>query len=102
MGEDPETAVPALRIRKRMGQLEGSYAVYRDVESVDVVNRGGLLYLERERNGSQVPLIPEDSTYRTLDFYTLSDGRKSPVNFRIDDEGGVSVLIGRYVYRKEH
>ena len=102
MGEDPETAVPALRIRKRMQQLEGPYAVYRDVKTVDVVNHGGLLYLERERNGSQVPLIPEDPTYRTLDFYTLSDGQKSPVNFRIDDEGRASVLIGRYVYRKKH
>ena len=102
MGKNPETAVPAFGVRKRMQQLEGSYAVYRDVETVDVVNDGGLLYLKHERNGIQAPLIPEDPTYRTLDFYTLSDGQKSPINFRIDGEGQTSVLIGRYVYRKQH
>jgi hypothetical protein len=101
MGKDPAEAVPAFAIRERMVRLAGSYAVYRDVEHVDVVSEGGLLYLERERSDSRVPLIPEDPSYETLDFYTLSNGRKSPVSFRIDDEGHISVLIGRYVFRKQ-
>lgn len=102
MGEKPETTVPALGVRKRMEQLVGSYAVYRDIETIEVINDGGLLYLKRTDSGSQVPLIPEDPTYRTLNFYTLRGGQKSPINFRVDDDGQVSVLIGRYVFRKRH
>lgn len=101
MGENPETAVPALGIRRRMQQLVGSYAVYRGLQKVDVINDGGLLYLKQADSASQVPLIPEDPSYKTLDFYTLRGGQKSPVNFRLDDQGEMSVLIGRYVFRKQ-
>ncbi len=101
MGKDPETAIPVLGIRRRMEQLEGSYATYRNLLTLDIVNDGGLMYLKRGRNGSPVPLIPEDPTYRVLDFYTLTDGKKSPINARINDEGQISVLMGRYVYHKK-
>ena len=101
MGKDPETAIPVLGIRRRMEQLEGSYATYRNLVTLDIVNDGGLMYLKRGRNGSPVPLIPEDPTYRVLDFYTLTDGKKSPINARINDEGQISVLMGRYVYHKK-
>jgi len=98
MGEDPDAAIPLLGIRKRMQQLEGSYATYRDLHTINVANHGGLLYIER--GGRPVPLIPEDPTYRVLDFYTLSNGRKSPVSFRVNDNGQMSVLIGRNAYHK--
>ena len=101
MGRDPDAAVPVLGVRQRMQQLEGSYATYRGIQALDVVNHGGLLYLERESNSSRVPLIPEDLTYRTLDFYTLNNGDKSPVSFQVGDGGRLSLLIGRYVYRKQ-
>lgn len=99
MGEDPDTAVPAFGIVKRMQQLVGAYSVYRDVETIDVVSEKGMLYLQQS-GGGQTPLIPEDAAYNSLDFYTLNNGRKSPVNFRVDDDGQVSLIVGRYVYRK--
>ncbi|MGY8796535.1 MAG: hypothetical protein ACKVJN_15680, partial [Woeseiales bacterium] len=69
------------------------------VETIDVVSEKGMLYLQQS-GGGQTPLIPEDAAYNSLDFYTLNNGRKSPVNFRVDDDGQVSLIVGRYVYRK--
>ncbi len=100
LGEDPETAVPSFGIRERMESLAGHYSIYRDVESVDVLVEGGMLYLLRDPDGTMVALLPEDPSYRGLDFYLLNTGRKTPIEFRRDAEGNTSVLIGRYVYHK--
>ncbi len=98
MGRDPDTAVPAFGVKSRMQHLIGDYANYRNVQTLSVIKEGGMLYLQREDD--RTPLIPDDPSYRNLEFYTLSDGRKSPVSFRAADDGAVSVLIGRYVYHK--
>ncbi len=58
-----------------------------------------MLYLKRDDN--LTPLIPQDADYRGTDFYLLNEGRKTPVEFRFGDEGSVTVLIARYVYRKK-
>ena len=100
LGEDPETAVPSFGIQERMAALAGHYSIYRDVEAVDVVMEGGMLYLQRDPEGAKVPLLPADPSYRGLDFYLLNTGRKTPIEFRRDAEGNTSVLIGRYVYHK--
>lgn len=100
LGEDPGTAVPSFGIRERMESLAGHYSIYRDVESVDVLVEGGMLYLQRDPEGAKVPLIPEDESHRGLDYYLLNTGRRTPVEFRRDAEGNTSVLIGRYVYHK--
>jgi len=43
MGKDPAEAIPALIKRERMKRLMGSYEVYRALERLKVVRRGGLL-----------------------------------------------------------
>ena len=98
MNRDPEAAVPALGVRGRMQKLIGTYATYKGVETVDVVEERGLLYL---KDGDALrPLIPEDETYRGPDFYLLNRGVKTPVEVRVGRDGSVTMLIARYVYRK--
>lgn len=99
MSKDPDTSVPSLGVKSRMQALVGDYATYRNVETISVVKEGGMLYLRREDD--LTPLIPEDPNYRKLDFYTLDNGRKMPINFRVGDDAVVSVLVGRYVFRKQ-
>jgi hypothetical protein len=105
MGEDPSEVVPALRIKERMKQLEGTYEVYRGLEKLQVVSQGGLLYLERSdpltsAPPTRTPLIPEVPTLASTVFYTLSNGIKSPVELRIGDNGEVDLLLGRYRFHK--
>ncbi|MEM9209819.1 MAG: serine hydrolase domain-containing protein, partial [Pseudomonadota bacterium] len=100
LGKNPATAVPSFGVRERMATLAGHYSTYRDVEALDVVLDGGMLYLQRDPDGTKVPLLPEDPSYRSLDHYLLNAGRKTPVEFRRDEQGNTSVLIGRYVYHQ--
>lgn len=98
MDKDPADAIPSLGVRERMRRLEGNYAVYEVLETLDIVKERGMLYLKRGDN--LTPLIPENADYRGTEFYLLNEGRKTPVEFRFGDDGSVTVLIARYVYRK--
>jgi len=98
MGKDPEVALPFINIRARMEQLVGHYTTYRDLTNLRVTNKKGVLYFGKEE--SNTPLIPEDLNYRSLKFYTLREGLKSPIEFRIKENGKVEMILGRYVYRK--
>ena len=99
LGKVPADVIPSLGVRERMRRLEGSYAIYKDLETLDIVRERGMLYLRR--GDSLAPLIPEDAAYRGEDYYLLNEGRKTPVEFRFGDDGSVTVLIARYVYRKQ-
>ena len=98
MGRDPDEALPGNAIRKRMDRLVGTYAIYRGLETLKVWKRGGLLYMGGDELGT--PLIPEDPTYASYRFHTLREGLKSPVEFRVREDGSVILLVERYVYHK--
>jgi len=104
MGKDPAGAIPGLYIRERMKRLMGDYEVYRGLEQLKVVNRGGLLYLEEKSRGTEkttlTPLIPEDPTLASRDFFVLRNGLKSPVEFAVREDGTIDLFIGRYCYHK--
>jgi CubicO group peptidase (beta-lactamase class C family) len=104
MGKDPEEVIPALVIQGRMKRLTGSYEVYRGLEKLEIVSRGGLLYLEEtsRRTGKKTatPLIPEDPTLASPAFYTLRNGIKSPVEFEEHQDGRIDLFVGRYCFHK--
>ena len=104
MGKYPEESIPALIIRGRMKRLEGSYQVYRDLERLEVVTRRGMQHLQQKfpmmDTPILTPLIPEDPTLASTDFYTLRNGIKSPVEFVIREDGAIDLFIGRYCYHK--
>ena len=77
----------------------GSYATYRKLETVKVFRRNGLLHVGEEEPGT--PLIPEDPAYGSLRFYTLSEGLRSPVEFRAREDGGLDLVLDRYVFHKQ-
>ena len=104
LGKEPAAVIPALQIESRMAQLTGTYATYRGIETIQVVNKGGLLYTEATdpitTATTLTPLIPEDPTLASTRFYTMSNGVKSPVEFWVDEQGDTRLLIERYGYRK--
>jgi CubicO group peptidase (beta-lactamase class C family) len=104
LGQEPEAVIPALRIRRQLGQLVGRYQTYRGIEQLEVLEKGGMLYLKSTSRltgrSNEVPLIPEDSALRNTLFYTWSLGRRSPVEFRLLSDGRIDLYLGRYVYHK--
>ncbi len=101
LGQTPEEVIPALYIPARMERLTGNYATYRDVQTVDVVEEGGTLWLRYSEDETGRPLIPEDPSLESTSFYTLSSGRRTPIEFREDNAGRLTVIIGRYIYRRK-
>jgi CubicO group peptidase (beta-lactamase class C family) len=99
MGLDPDEVLPGNRIRKRMDRLTGNYATYRKLETLKVFARNGLLYMGEQEPGT--PLFPEDPAYGSLRFYTLSEGLRSPVEFREREGGGLDLVVERNVFHKQ-
>ncbi|MEZ4657277.1 MAG: serine hydrolase [Caldilineaceae bacterium] len=104
LGKEPAAVIPALQIESRMNQLTGTYETYRGIETISVVNKGGMLYAAAADPISattiMTPLIPEDPTLASILFYTWSMGVKSPVEFWVDERGDTRLIIERYCYRK--
>lgn len=99
MGLDPEDVLPVNRIEKRMNRFVGSYSTYRKLETLKIYRRDGMLYMGPE--GAGIPLIPEDPAYESLHFFTLRDGLKSPIEFRVREDGSLILLLERNVYHKD-
>jgi CubicO group peptidase (beta-lactamase class C family) len=102
LGMDPYEAVPRLAIKRRMDRLAGRYEIYKGIESVEVVKKLGMLYLESRTPFAETlqPLIPEDPSLDSTAFYTLTDGAKSPVEFVVHEDGRVDLFVERYCYHK--
>lgn len=102
MGRDPEKDVPFLRIQKKMDLLTGLYQTYKGLSKVEVVSKGGMLYLVQKGYISEitVPLIPEDPYMESNKFYILSHGVKQPVEFVIEEPGKIDLFIERNRYHK--
>ena len=102
-GVDPE-ALPDRKLKKRTEKLKGKYETYRGIEMVKVIEKGGMLYLEAKDRLSEsvtlTPLIPEDPMLGSTDFYTLRGGLKRRVEFRVAEEKGTELILGRYRYRR--
>lgn len=102
MGRDPEKAIPALRIRRKMEMLSGTYETYRGLSRVEVVSKAGLLYLVQKDPLSNItaPLIPEDDWLETGGFYIWSEGVKQPVEFVTESPEKIDLYVERNRYHK--
>jgi len=97
MGKDPWEAVPALRIGKRMDRLTGTYEGYRGLSRVEVVKRGGLLYLVQKGaiTDVTVPLIHEDDALYTDRYYIWNEGVRQPVEFIVESTEKIDLYVER-------
>ncbi|MCS7364171.1 MAG: serine hydrolase [archaeon GB-1867-035] len=102
MGRDPEKEIPTFKIEKKLNMLSGSYETYKGIIRINIVNRGGLLYLERKDSFGEVtiPLIPEDEKLETFKFYILSGATKTPVEFIVKSPEKIDLYIERRVFHK--
>jgi CubicO group peptidase (beta-lactamase class C family) len=102
MGKKPEKVILALRIQERMEMLTGTYSDYKELSRVEVVNKGGLLYLKQKNpfTDSCVPLIPEDDSLKSCRFYILSDGVRQPLEFAVQSPEKIDLYVERHRYHK--
>ncbi|MEM2137248.1 MAG: hypothetical protein QXI93_04760 [Candidatus Methanomethylicia archaeon] len=79
--------VPIIKIQKTLEMLTGVYEGYGGVIRMNVINRGGLLYLEQKDEFADIstPLIPERDNLEELRFYIWSNGTRQPVEFVISE-----------------
>jgi len=103
MGKDPEKAIPALRIREWTRTLVGTYEVYKGLSRARVLNRNGLLYLERKDpfTYSLVPLLPENEKPESTRFYILTEGVRQPIKFVVHSPADIDLYVERYRYHKK-
>lgn len=96
MDEDP-WELPALRTERVLAGLVGAYETYRGTYQATVTRNGDFLIIAiRNKYLEQlVPLIPEDLDPGHPRFFTLSLGRRLPVEFIVAD-GEVEMIYERY------
>ena len=99
MGFDPDEVLAGPRIKRLMKRLTGDYGTYRDLAQIKVFVRDGLLYMGDE--DSATPLVPNDLKYESNEFSTYREGQKSPVLFRVQDDGKIDLVVGRSIYHKQ-
>lgn len=101
LGMDPMEAVPSITIKEKMDRLTGEYETYLGIEKVNVIKKGGMLYIRTKTpfSDTQQPLIPEDPK-NGLQYYTLVDGQKNPIEFVIKEDGNTDLFMERYCYHK--
>ncbi|MEM1549634.1 MAG: serine hydrolase [Candidatus Methanomethylicia archaeon] len=89
--------VPALKIQKKLDMLTGVYEGYGGVIRVNVVNKGGMLYIEQKDEfiDASMPLIPENDNLEDLRFYIWSNGVRQPVEFTITRDGKIDLYMER-------
>jgi CubicO group peptidase (beta-lactamase class C family) len=102
MGQDPDEALPANLVRKRMERLVGDYATYGKLETLKVYKRDGVLYLGAGEKEPGTPLVPDDSLYESLKLHTISEGLSSPVEFRPREDGGLDLVVERSVFHRQN
>jgi len=102
LGKDPEKTIPPIRIRRRLNMLAGIYETYKGISRVKVVNRGGILFIERRDEFAEmnIPIIPEDLKLESYKFSIISNGIKTPVEFQVKSPEEIDLIIERNVFHK--
>ncbi len=100
VGEDPQ-GLPFVRIERALDGLAGVYETFRGTMRVTFRRKGDFLVAEfkTKHHEEHVPLIPEVVEGNEPRFYTLSVGRRTPVEFYRKGDA-VEVIYERYKLRR--
>jgi len=102
MGKNPADVVPSLKIDEMMDTLIGEYKTYKGLAKTNVVNRGGMLYLEQVDDGvaTSTPLVPEEGSFKSGKFFVWSQEIKQPVEFVVHSKDQVDLYVERNRFHK--
>ena len=100
LGEDPEKLHFVAKERD-LTELEGTYETYKGTMKAEVKRIGDFLTLEiRDKfTDAIIPLVPMELGKTSRTFFTLVNGNKLPVEFRVQDDQ-VYVIYERYYMKK--
>lgn len=103
LGKGPWESVPSLRIRRLMETLTGTYETYKGLAKIRVINKAGLLHLERKTPFADAvtPLIPDGDPTDSYSYYTLTDVTRQHVEFAVNSPSDIDLYIERYRYHKK-
>jgi len=104
IGKDCTKHHPLIKLREHHSKLVGKYESYKGITSLNVISRGGTLFLKHpETDGKEEPLLPRGlkDYSEELDYYTLTEiGGKMPVQFTIDNNGDIWLHYERLKLKK--
>jgi CubicO group peptidase (beta-lactamase class C family) len=100
IGEDPER-LPFVSRERALTGLEGTYETYKGTMQAQVKKRGDFLVIEIKDKYTDAitPLIPVRLGKNLRTFYTLVNGNKLPVEFRVK-KGQTDMIYERYYMKK--
>ncbi len=100
LGEDPEK-IPFVQRDRSLSELEGVYETYQGTMKIQVRKMGEYLNVElHDKLGStSTPIFPETLDGATMNFYSVANGYRLPVEFR-KEPNGIGLVYERYYLRK--
>lgn len=100
---DKEPArLPAYRLEKELEELSGDYSGYQDNYQLKVTRQGNSLKLKNVNDslGAETTLFPQQLSVPKKTFYTITAGKRLPVEFYNRDDETI-LLYGRYKLKKK-
>jgi CubicO group peptidase (beta-lactamase class C family) len=100
LGEDPEN-LPFVSRERALEDLEGTYETYKGTMQAQVKKMGDFLMIEIKDRYTDiaVPLIPTRLGKNLRTFYTLTNGNKLPVEFRVRKDQ-TDMIYERYYMKR--
>jgi CubicO group peptidase (beta-lactamase class C family) len=100
LGEDPEK-IPFVSKERALKSLEGTYETYKGTMQALIKKKGDFLVIEIKDKFTDaiVPLVPVRLGKNLRTFYTLVNGNKLPVEFRVRKDQ-TDMVYERYYMKK--
>jgi CubicO group peptidase (beta-lactamase class C family) len=103
LGKNPMNDHPILALDTKLGQLVGQYASYKGLNKIEIIKKGGLLYIKTKSGDTEVetPLIPESIKINDYKFYIPQGYENLPCEFIINkDKNRIDFIVERNSYHK--
>ncbi|MHA1911058.1 MAG: serine hydrolase, partial [Candidatus Kariarchaeaceae archaeon] len=100
LGHDPDEDILFIKRSNHLNELCGDYTSHGGVNTVSIVNKGGILFVENKIRSFSIPIIPQDDSTTPMEFYQITPfGAKMPVVFRKNN--GIQFIYERNQFRKK-
>ncbi|NHJ41151.1 MAG: hypothetical protein FK731_14055, partial [Asgard group archaeon] len=101
LGKNPMTDLPVLSLDSKLEQLIGEYTTYKGLNKIEILKKGGLLYIKTMDGGTETPLVPESTKIDDFKFYIPQGYYNLPCEFIINEKKNrIDFIIERNSYHK--